>query len=430
MKRIGVFVCHCGINIATTVDVNKVVEEIRHYPGVAYAQHYQYMCSDPGQKMIQEAIEREKLDGVIVAACSPTLHELTFRRTSEAMGLNPYQVEIANIREQCSWVHEDRDKATVKAIKIIKSLVEKVRLDESLEPISVPVTRRAIVIGAGIAGIQAALDIANSGYEVVLVDKAPSIGGHMAQLSETFPTLDCSQCILTPKMVDVGQHPNIKLYTHSEVEDISGYVGNFKVKVLKRARAIDEERCTGCGDCIVACPVRNEPQIPPKPKYVREIDAKERRKLSRILAKYAPSNPGAPGQEMLIQVLQDVNQEYRYLPPFAMRYVSEKLNVPLSTVYHVATFYTAFSLKPRGKHLVTVCMGTACHARGAPRVLEEFERQLEISRGDTTPDFQFSLETVNCLGCCALGPVVMIDQDYHQVTRNKVRSVLKKYQES
>ncbi len=430
MKRIGVFVCHCGINIATTVDVEKVVENIRHYPGVAHAAHYQYMCSDPGQKMVQEAIDKEKLDGVIVAACSPTLHELTFRRASQASGLNPYQCEIANIREQCSWVHQDRETATAKAIKIIKSLVEKVRLDESLEPISVPITRRALVVGAGIAGIQAALDIANSGYEVVLVERTPSIGGHMAQLSETFPTLDCSQCILTPKMVEVGQHPNIKLHTYSEVEGISGYVGNFQVKILKKARSIDEGRCTACGDCQAACPVRNEPQIPPPPKYSQDIEAKERRALNKILAKHAPGNPGVPGKEMLIQVLQDVNQEYRYLPPFAMKYVSEKLNVPLSTVYHVATFYTAFSLKPRGKHLITVCMGTACHARGAPRVLEEFERQLEIPRGDTTRDLRFTLETVNCLGCCALGPVVMIDQDYHQVTINKVRSVLKKYQES
>jgi NADH-quinone oxidoreductase subunit E len=231
-------------------------------------------------------------------------------------------------------------------------------------------------------------------------------------------------------MVDVGQHPNIRLYTHSQVEDVSGYVGNFKAKILKKARAIDEDRCTACGDCQVACPVRNEPQIPPTPKYVKEIDAKERRKLSRILTKYAPGNPGVPGKEMLIQILQDVNQEYRYLPPFAMKYVSEKLNVPLSTVYHVATFYTAFSLKPRGKYLITVCLGTACHARGAPRVLEEFERQLEIPRGETTPDMQFTLETVNCLGCCALGPVVMINQDYHQVTINKVRSLLKEYKES
>ena len=430
MKRIGVFVCHCGINIATTVDVEKVVADIRHYPGVAYATHYQYMCSDPGQKMVQEAIAKEKLDGVIVAACSPTLHELTFRRASESSGLNPYQCEIANIREQCSWVHQDRATATAKAVKIIKSLVEKVKLDESLEPISVPVTRRALVIGAGIAGIQSALDIANSGYEVILVDRAPSIGGHMAQLSETFPTLDCSQCILTPKMVDVGQHPNIKLYTHSEVQDVSGYVGNFKAKILKKARAIDEAKCTACGDCMTACPVRNEPQISPPPKYSKDIPVKERKKLNAILARHAPGNPGTPGKEMLIQVLQDVNLEYRHLPSFALKYVSEKLNVPLSTVYHVATFYTAFSLKPRGKHLITVCMGTACHARGAPRVLEEFERQLEISRGDTTADNQFTLETVNCLGCCALGPVVMVDQDYHQVSTDKIRSLLKRYQEA
>jgi heterodisulfide reductase subunit A len=191
MKRIGVFVCHCGINIAATVDVEKVVEEVSRYPGVAHAEHYQYMCSDPGQKLVQEAIQRHRLDGVIVAACSPTLHEVTFRRASETAGLNPYQCEIANIREQCSWVHSERQAATQKAIRIIESLVEKVKYDESLSPLSVPITKRALVVGGGVAGIQAALDVANSGYEVILVEKQPSIGGHMAQLSETFPTLDC-----------------------------------------------------------------------------------------------------------------------------------------------------------------------------------------------------------------------------------------------
>jgi heterodisulfide reductase subunit A len=254
MKRIGVFVCHCGINIAATVDVEKVVEEVRRYPGVAHAEHYQYMCSDPGQKLVQEAIEKHKLDGVIVAACSPTLHEVTFRRASENAGLNPYQCEIANIREQCSWVHADRGAATRKAVKIIESLVEKVKFDESLTPLSVPLTKRALVVGGGVAGIQAALDVANSGYEVILVEKQPSIGGHMAQLSETFPTLDCSQCILTPKMVEAGQHPNIRLMTYSEVEGISGYVGNFTVKIRKKAAYVDWNACTGCGVCTEKCP--------------------------------------------------------------------------------------------------------------------------------------------------------------------------------
>jgi len=254
MKRIGVFVCHCGINIAATVDVEKVVEEVRRYPGVAHAEHYQYMCSDPGQKLVQEAIDKHKLDGVIVAACSPTLHEVTFRRASENAGLNPYQCEIANIREQCSWVHADRGAATRKAIRIIESLVEKVKYDESLTPLSVPLTKRAMVVGGGVAGIQAALDVANSGYEVLLVEKQPSIGGHMAQLSETFPTLDCSQCILTPKMVEAGQHKNIRLLTYSEVEEISGYVGNFTVKIRKKAAYVNWDACTGCGVCTEKCP--------------------------------------------------------------------------------------------------------------------------------------------------------------------------------
>lgn len=425
MKKIGVFICHCGINIASTVDVEKVTEELSKYPGVAYAENYTYMCSDPGQALISEAIKEKGLEAIVVAACSPTLHELTFRKVGRMAGLNPYQCEIANIREQCSWVHPEKKVATEKAIKIIKTVVEKVRYNESLSPISVPLTKRALVIGGGIAGIQASLDIANSGYEVVLVERTPSIGGHMAQLSETFPTLDCSQCILTPRMVEVAQHPKIKLYTYSEVEDISGYAGNFKVKIKKKPRYVDEDKCTGCGECLTACPVRNEPHIQPKPRYSEEIEKEELDRLERIMVKYSSS---APAQEMLIQILQDINSEYNYLPEHALRYVSEKLEVPLTQVYHVASFYTAFSLEPRGKHLIRVCMGTACHARGAPRVLEELERRLGIKAGETTKDLQFTLETVNCLGCCALGPVVVVGNDYHAaMVPGKVDSLLKIY---
>lgn len=255
MKRTGVFVCHCGINIAGTVDVKKVTEELSKHSGVVHAEDYVYVCSDPGQNLIIDAIKEKKLDNVVVACCSPTLHETTFRNTSKAGGLNTFQCEIANIREQCSWVHKDMDKATEKAIKITKSTVERVRRNESLEPISIPVTRRALVIGGGIAGIQSALDMANSGYEVILVERSPSIGGHMIQLSETFPTLDCSQCILTPKMVEVSKHPKIKLMTYSEVQEISGYVGNFKVKILKKPTYVDPDKCTLCDECTKVCPV-------------------------------------------------------------------------------------------------------------------------------------------------------------------------------
>ena len=255
MKRVGVFICHCGVNIAGTVDVKKVAEELSNYKGVVLATDYVYMCSDPGQNLIREKIKEHRLESVVVACCSPTLHENTFRKTVSKEGLNPYQCEIANIREQCSWVHRDKEKATKKAIKIVKSMVEKVLLDESLEPISVPITKRVLVIGGGISGIQAALDVANSGYEVVLVEKSPSIGGHMIQLSETFPTLDCSQCILTPKMVEVSQHPKIKLLTYSEVKEVSGYVGNFTVKILKKPRYVKEDVCTLCDECSKVCPV-------------------------------------------------------------------------------------------------------------------------------------------------------------------------------
>jgi len=257
MSRIGVFICHCGLNIAGTVDVKKVAKLLSNYSGVVCSTDYMYMCSDPGQDMIKKMVKEKKLDGVVVAACSPTMHETTFRNTIASVGLNPYKIEIANIREQCSWVHQDnKERATEKAVKIIEATVEKVKLNKPLVPLSVPVTKRALVIGGGIAGIQASLDIADSGYEVILVEKNQSIGGHMLQLSETFPTLDCPQCIATPKMVQVGQHPRIKLLAYSEVEEVSGYVGNFKVKIRRKASFVDWDKCTGCGLCMEKCPVR------------------------------------------------------------------------------------------------------------------------------------------------------------------------------
>ena len=257
MNRIGVFICHCGLNIAGTVDVKKVAKLVSDYSEVVYATDYMYMCSDPGQDMIKEMVKEKKLDGVVVAACSPTMHETTFRNTIASVGLNPYRGEIANIREQCSWVHQNtKEIATEKAVKIIEAIIEKLKLDKPLVPLSVPVTKRALVIGGGIAGIQASLDIADSGYEVILVEKNQSIGGHMLQLSETFPTLDCPQCIATPKMVQVGQHPKIKLLAFSEVEEVSGYVGNFKVKIRRKASFVDWDKCTGCGLCMEKCPAK------------------------------------------------------------------------------------------------------------------------------------------------------------------------------
>ena len=256
MKRIGVFICHCGVNIKDMVDVEKLTEEIQNYPGVEFVTNYMFMCSEPGQNLIlKDSIKENKLDAIVVAACSPTLHEDTFQNAIEEVGLNKYQLEIANIREQCSWVHTDKKDATNKAKIIIKTAIEKLKLNQSLQPISAPLTKRVMIIGGGIAGIQAALDIANGGYEVLLVEKKPSIGGHMIQLSETFPTLDCSQCILTPKMVQLARHENIKLFTNSEVDSLSGFVGNFKATIKRKAQFVDPSKCTACDDCTEACPV-------------------------------------------------------------------------------------------------------------------------------------------------------------------------------
>jgi heterodisulfide reductase subunit A2 len=256
MSRIGVFTCWCGENIARTVDVETVAAEASKLPGVRCSVHYKYVCSDPGQAMIRDKIASERLDRVVVASCSPHMHLRTFRKAAQTAGLNPYMVEMANIREHCSWVHHDKAKATAKAAEIVKMSVEKARYNRPLDPIRVPVTKRALVVGGGVAGIQAALDIADTGYEVVMVERDPSIGGKMAGLSETFPTLDCSQCILTPRMVEVGQHPNIRLYSYSEVESVEGYVGSFNVTIRQKARYVDIDKCNGCGDCWNVCPIK------------------------------------------------------------------------------------------------------------------------------------------------------------------------------
>ncbi len=259
MSRIGVFICHCGENISRTVDVERVAQQVAKLPGVAFSTDYKYMCSDPGQNLLKKTIQEQKLSHIVVAACSPRMHEKTFRKAVEAAGLNPFLCEMANIREHCSWVHEDKQEATLKAIEIVGMMVERVKKNRVLPTITVPVTKRALIIGGGIAGIQAALDIADCGHEVILVEREPSIGGHMAQLSETFPTLDCSQCIMTPKMVDIINHPKIKLYSYSEIELVEGYIGNFQVTIRRKARSVIEDKCTGCGVCMEKCPVKKIP---------------------------------------------------------------------------------------------------------------------------------------------------------------------------
>ena len=259
MQRIGVFVCHCGTNIAGTVDVKAVAAALSHEPGVVFATDYQYMCSQAGQNMIKDAIAEHKLSGIVVCSCSPRMHEATFRKTAAGAGLNPYMVEIANIREQCSWVHKDMPTGTEKAIILGKAAVAKVNLNAPLTPGESPVTKRALVIGGGIAGIQTALDIADAGFPVDIVETKPTIGGKMAQLDKTFPTLDCAACILTPKMVDIAQNEKIRIFSYSEVTAVKGFVGNFDVTIKRKARYVKEEICTGCGLCTEKCPQKKVP---------------------------------------------------------------------------------------------------------------------------------------------------------------------------
>jgi len=254
-ERVGIYVCHCGSNIAGIVDVESVAQWAgAHLRDVVVAKDYKFMCSSLGQSIVEDDIRNENLTRVVVAACSPHLHEKTFRRACQNAGLNPYLFQMVNLREHCAWVHSDREAATEKAKGLVSAAAERVKLQQPLEPMFVDVNPATLVVGGGIAGLQAAIELADAGYPVYLVEREPSIGGHMAQFDKTFPTLDCSACILTPKMSDAGQHENITLLTYSELEEVSGSVGSFKAKIRKKARYVDYDKCTACGICQEKCP--------------------------------------------------------------------------------------------------------------------------------------------------------------------------------
>jgi NADH:ubiquinone oxidoreductase subunit E/NAD-dependent dihydropyrimidine dehydrogenase PreA subunit len=281
-----------------------------------------------------------------------------------------------------------------------------------------------LVVGGGVGGMQASLDLAEAGYKVYLVERGPSIGGVMAQLDKTFPTNDCAMCTLAPRMVDCGGHLNIEKLTYSEIESIEGTVGNFSVRIRKKARSVDPDKCTGCGECTDNCLVKNRPYLEPPTLPKIELEQDKRIKVNRIIDRY----DGAT--ETLVPILQDINSEFNWLPPEILQSVSVTKQIPLEHILRIATFYKAFSLKPRGKHIITVCTGTACHVKGAQRILDRFERELGIKTGDTTPDMQFTLESVRCIGCCGLSPVITVGEDlYGKLNPAKAAGILDKYRD-
>ncbi len=279
----------------------------------------------------------------------------------------------------------------------------------------------ALVVGAGIGGMQAALDLAESGIKVYLVDNKPSIGGVMAQLDKTFPTNDCAMCTMAPRLVEVGRHKDIEVITLADIESIKGTAGNFDVKIKKRPRFIDEEKCTGCGLCVANCPVHNIIYVTPEKDKI-EISVKDMEIMNKIIEEYKDAEGG------LVPVLQTANDTFNYLPEPVLRYTAEKLDIPLSVVYRIATFYNAFSLEPRGKHIITVCLGTACHVKGAGKVISALENKLGIKRGETTEDMLFTLETVRCIGCCGLAPVLKVGEEIHGLmSKGKVPELIEMY---
>jgi len=282
--RIGVYICHCGLNIASKVDIPALEKYATTLPKVILAKTYKFMCSDPGQQLIKDDLAKHGITHLVVASCSPLMHEPTFRGVLQDAGVNPYLYQMVNIREQVSWVTKDLDRATQKARLLLTAAVRRVALHEALQRSTVPVNPNVLIVGAGIAGISAALTMAEAGKQVYLVEREPSIGGHMAHFDKTFPTLDCAACILTPKMTQVGKHKNIHLMAYSEVEEVSGFVGNFTVKVRRKASYVDSDKCTGCGTCWENCPGRRIP--------ASRVIRKDKQVIGRT--KPVADGPGAP----------------------------------------------------------------------------------------------------------------------------------------
>ena len=280
----------------------------------------------------------------------------------------------------------------------------------------------AMVLGGGIGGMQAALDMAESGIKVYLVENKPSIGGVMAQLDKTFPTNDCAMCTMAPRLVEIGRHKDIEVVTFADIENIRGKAGNFEVTINKRPRYVDEDKCTGCGSCVANCPVQNILYVTPERDKI-DISVEDMEIMSNIINDFEIS------ERSLVPILQKANDTYNYLPESVLKYVADQLKMPLSAVFRIATFYNAFSLEPRGKHLITICLGTACHVKGAERVTQAFESELGIERGATTQDMMFSLDSVRCIGCCGLAPVLKVGEDIHgHMAKNKIPELLRNYE--
>jgi len=281
-----------------------------------------------------------------------------------------------------------------------------------------------LVVGGGVGGMQASLDLAEAGYKVYLVEKGPSIGGVMAQLDKTFPTNDCAMCTLAPRMVDCGGHLNIEKLTYSEIESIEGTAGNFSVRIKKKARSVDPDKCTGCGDCVENCLVRIRDDAETTEKAEVSLPQEELEQLASILEKHKG------GQGIVVPVLQEAQDVYNFLPERAVRYLSDRLDIPLGLMYRLATFYNAFSLTPKGKHTIRVCTGTSCYVKGGKRILNALSKHLNVDTGRVTEDGEFGLETVNCVGCCGQSPVVTVDEDiYGYMRQTRVTEFIRKYRQ-